>query len=142
MSKIDQYAELFDMFHKAAQALKYPKITFVSTNGSKVQVYLAAKGYIAIKVDGEYQGKIMNKDSDLIFYPCQADLRTEIENFCSFPAYQSKIYGQRYNHCCFCGRELVESTSVSLGYGPICAENFGLPHHIPSVLSALDDPDF
>jgi hypothetical protein len=36
-------------------------------------------------------------------------------------------YAQATNHCCFCGRELTDEPSVAAGYGPVCAEKYGLP---------------
>lgn len=147
INKIDQYAELFELFHTASKKLKYPRISF-SFSSTKITLSLAGKGYIAVKLDGEYQGKIVDKDSDLIFYPKdKPELKKAIETFASFPKYQAVAYGQKYNSCCFCGRELIEKASVYYGYGPICAENFGLPHSIPveaeiDLFAALNDPDF
>lgn len=43
------------------------------------------------------------------------------------PAQVAKLYGQHTGNCCFCGRHLETAESVSSGYGPICAEKFGLP---------------
>jgi len=31
------------------------------------------------------------------------------------------------NNCCFCGRDLDTAESISMGYGPICADKYGLP---------------
>lgn len=42
------------------------------------------------------------------------------------PVEQARIYGQRFGHCCFCGLELTDRRSVQAGYGPICADKFGL----------------
>jgi hypothetical protein len=35
--------------------------------------------------------------------------------------------GGSQSNCCFCGRVLTDPRSVRWGYGPTCAENFGLP---------------
>lgn len=152
-SRIDQYAEIFEMLLLARKTLKYPSIRFFTTNGTKVALTLAAKGYIAIKLDGEYMGKIVSPDTDMVFYLQHAsEMKKEIETFASFPKYNTKLHGQKYGSCCFCGRELIEKASVFYGYGPICAENFGLPHDLSeeqikkskeeAELAGLDDPDF
>lgn len=152
-SRIDQYAEIFEMLLLARKTLKYPSIRFTSAEGTKVAFTLASKGYIAVKLDSVYQGKIVSKDSDLIFYPKGEEaLKKEIETFASFPKCNTKLHGQKYGSCCFCGRELIEKASVFYGYGPICAENFGLPHDLSEEqikknkeeveLAGLDDPDF
>ena len=126
--KENKYQQLFDMFGKARQVLKYPKIKFTINDGKdKVQLYLATKGYIAVKVNGTYCGKIMPDDRLLRIYPPFQDTISEINAFCIEPLAQSKIYGQRYSNCCFCGLELTNRASLQMGYGPICADKYGLP---------------
>lgn len=48
--------------------------------------------------------------------------------FANDPAGVAKAYGVKTGHCCFCSRELTDKVSVGLGYGPICAQHYGLPH--------------
>jgi hypothetical protein len=43
------------------------------------------------------------------------------------PAKAAAEYGHSVGACCFCRRELTDERSVSVGYGPICADRFGLP---------------
>jgi hypothetical protein len=43
------------------------------------------------------------------------------------PAAAAAQYGHDVGACCFCRRELTDERSVSVGYGPICADKFGLP---------------
>lgn len=35
--------------------------------------------------------------------------------------------GRKHSFCCFCGTQITSKDSLAVGYGPICAENFGLP---------------
>lgn len=51
-----------------------------------------------------------------------------VRAFAADPAKAAKAYGTLTNACCFCGRRLSDAESVRLGYGPICAENYGLDH--------------
>lgn len=44
------------------------------------------------------------------------------------PLEAATLYGRRTGHCCFCGRHLDHTNSVELGYGPICAEKWGMFH--------------
>jgi hypothetical protein len=37
------------------------------------------------------------------------------------------INGREHISCCFCGIELIAGASRKVGYGPICASNYGLP---------------
>lgn len=36
-------------------------------------------------------------------------------------------YGHKTGACCFCWQDLTDERSVTVGYGPICAERWGLP---------------
>lgn len=121
-----KYSKLFHLFNTASATLKYPKIRFITNDGSKVQLYLASKGYIAIKVNGEYCGKLVDADS-FRMYQYDSTFQNEIDYFCRSPVESAIVKGQAYGHCCFCGLELVNAISVHHGYGPICADKYGLP---------------
>jgi hypothetical protein len=41
----------------------------------------------------------------------------------------AKAYGRKTGDCSFCRRELTHGVSIALSYGPICAENWGMPHN-------------
>lgn len=132
-----KYDKLFAMLTKAKQVLKYPKINF-NVNAHNVQIYLATKGYIAIKINGEYCGKIMPETYQLKLYQHES-LFNDIASFCQFPLESAKIFGQQYSHCCFCGLELTNKVSLKMGYGPICADNYGLPWEYTEVEDKLID---
>ena len=54
-------------------------------------------------------------------------VRALIVAFAANPAAVGAAYGKRTGQCCFCCRHLETRESVAVGYGPICAEKFGLP---------------
>lgn len=127
------FNELFSLLRKARNSIKYPSIRMVTTDGSKVQIFLAVKDYIGLKVDGVYQGKILDTGK-FFWYPVSMDsIKQEIEAFCKIPTHAAKVNGQKYGHCCFCKQELTNAISVYNGYGPICADNYGLPWEAPEV---------
>ena len=35
--------------------------------------------------------------------------------------------GRNHGTCCYCGRKLKTEESTSVGYGPVCADKWGLP---------------
>ena len=70
--------------------------------------FFAARG-----LDPEIAGRIINTGADLFA--------------------TARAHGMKHNNCCFCSRELKTLESVSLGWGPICAERYGLPHDIESA---------
>ena len=121
-----RYAEIFTLFNRAAETLRYPAINLTSKDGRKIRVYRATKGYIAIKVDGEYVGKLVSADAQIILYSAK-ELLPEIDALLSNPISESALQGKEYGRCCFCSRELDNEGSIQHGYGPICAEKWGLP---------------
>jgi hypothetical protein len=42
------------------------------------------------------------------------------------PAEVASEYGRLTGNCCFCSRKLDDARSTAVGYGPVCAEKFGL----------------
>jgi hypothetical protein len=42
------------------------------------------------------------------------------------------------NGCAFCARRLNDHVSKLLGYGPICAQNYSLPHSIEAASAKLE----
>ena len=121
-----RYAEIFTLFNRAAEHLRYPAINLVSKDGHKISIYRATKGYIAIKVDGEYVGKLVSADAQIILYSAK-ELLPVIDALLSNPITESALRGREYGRCCFCNRELDNKVSILHGYGPICAEKWGLP---------------
>lgn len=43
------------------------------------------------------------------------------------PVNMAAEYGRRTGNCCFCATPLSDDRSTSVGYGPICADRYGLP---------------
>ena len=54
------------------------------------------------------------------------DIHNLLESFADNPAAVAAAYGQKYGECCFCGLQLTDDRSTSVGYGPICADQRGL----------------
>ena len=143
---MNRYQALFNLFTTASSHLKYPKITYPTKTGDKIQLYLATKGYIAIKVNGEYVGKIQpfqdtngEWQSSFRMYQGSTKLQTEVESICASPLAYAVMKGLEYKHCCFCGLELTNKASLQMGYGPICADNYGLPWKYTEVEDKLID---
>ena len=126
-----RYAEIFKLFTRAATHLRYPAINMRRKNGDKLRIYLATKGYIAITLNGEYVGKLPAADKNIILYDSPLfnhnELMSELEAFMKRPISESALQGKEYGRCCFCNRELDNEGSIFHGYGPICAEKWGLP---------------
>lgn len=51
----------------------------------------------------------------------------ELRALAADPVKHAHVYGARTGHCMFCGLTLTTAESVGSGYGPVCAEKWGLP---------------
>jgi hypothetical protein len=54
-------------------------------------------------------------------------LGARLRAFAADPAGQAAEYGRLHGVCCFCNHRLDDERSTAVGYGPVCARNFGLP---------------
>ena len=127
---------VFALFETAiAHSLKYPKIRLQTSNGQNVVLSRAGDksrytGQIQI-TDGRpygantYFGRI---DKDGIFHVSTADASVSalLARLSDDPANVASEYGRLTGQCCFCGLALKDARSTAVGYGPICADKFGL----------------
>ncbi len=56
-----------------------------------------------------------------------ARLMTLLSALAQDPAGTASKYGRLVGYCCFCHSELSDERSKAVGYGPVCAKNWGLP---------------
>jgi hypothetical protein len=54
-----------------------------------------------------------------------------LEAFAADPLAAAAAYGKSLHACCFCGIQLTSKASVAAGYGPICAQKWGLAWGAP-----------
>lgn len=102
-----------------------------TTNSNKGNLFVT---FNANNMDSIYVGKILPNGFFL-----RASSFNFVEDFNKIMEYlasvtdkdclitEAKKYALKTNNCCFCKRELTDEISVKVGYGPICAEYFGLP---------------
>jgi hypothetical protein len=133
---------MFD--HAKGRGLKRMKIRFENEEGRRFAVSPAQAssknaGMLYVKNGDTYLGKITQDgefkgayglDNDAV-----AQAHAALIEFNRDPAGKAKAYGKLTSTCCFCGLGLEDPRSVMSGYGPICAENYGLP--IPSMKEAV-----
>lgn len=134
--------EMFDTAR--GNGLKRMALRFLDEAGATFTVSPAAAtsrnaGMLYVKsADDGYLGKI---DPQGVFHGAwgtERDATTKAQaalvEFSRDPVGKSKLYGKLTNSCCYCGKELNDPRSVMAGYGPICADNWGLP--IPTMAEA------
>ena len=135
-AQLDQagLSRIFKMFEAANPHLKHPAIRLVDEQGRYIHLSLAGAasknaGHIYVKGDrgsDAYYGKI---SPDGRFFPvreCPATVEPRLLAFAQDPETHASNYGRLTGTCCFCGRRLTDACSVALGYGPVCADHFGL----------------
>lgn len=126
-------ARIAALFAKASEKLQAPKVIF-GTEAGKVVLSQSKNPKWAGTIwvgngvfRGPQYGRIVNGE-----YLRGKDASQEIVDailaFDADPEATAKAYAKRVGSCSFCARTLVDPRSLAVGYGPICAENYGLPH--------------
>ena len=134
------FKPLFDFMYAAANKLQKPKLRMRLSNGNAISVTIAGQhsrnaGALYIKGPqfGDYYGKIMPRTGRFEAAPALHNkeviglVTAALELFVADPEAAAKLYGHETGSCCFCGTALSDPRSVGVGYGPICAGNYGLP---------------
>lgn len=131
-------------FLTAAQkrGLKRPKLRVLHLDG-KTELRLgltttgAAPGSLSVVVGSDYIGGVRpNGDvagarlfnTLLKPLPVWQELQNHLLKIAEDPARAAKEYAALMGLCSFCGKQLTDAGSVEVGYGPICADKWGLPH--------------
>lgn len=124
--------------------LKYPSLKLQTPVDGNVRFYIAgplsrSPGYIIIDNGRTPPAKVvygtiatsgtgsLRRDSSLA-------IKGFIRRIAANPVAEAKLCGIKFSHCCFCGLELTSPISLHHGYGPICADNWGLPWEGPKLL--------
>lgn len=113
--------------------LKFPKVRFAASQSRELLLSLAPMtgrnpGAIYIKVQGEYRGMIAADGAMRGDITRDAELITLLTAIGADPARLAREYAAMTSCCSFCGLALSDAGSVEVGYGPICASRYGLPH--------------
>lgn len=127
------------LFQKArAQGLKYPKIRLEAEDSTKVILRFSAAtkwhpdeilvtNHLPYNEGRLYFGRINLEGVFTKTRETTPAILALINKLAEDPVGLAKLYGLKTSTCCFCSRPLENSESVAVGYGPICAEKFGLP---------------
>lgn len=130
---VQRIQELFD---RAAQKLRRVKVGLQDAEGNPVVFARAGQqskyaGQVLL-TDGKpfgqnkFYGRI---DVDGKFYPTRYAGPTVVALVTEFAADPEAVagrYGRLTGACCFCAHGLKDDRSLEVGYGPICADRFGL----------------
>jgi hypothetical protein len=127
------------MFDAAAAHLKHPAIVLEGFRVSRAGAASNEPGSLTItSIDRTHTDRFGNDARDWYgrvsldgrFQPSRRapdDLADKLRAFAADPAGIAAAYGHLHGRCCFCNIALTDPRSTSVGYGPICADHYGLP---------------
>lgn len=117
-----------------ARGLKFPKARFLAPDGrSEMRLSVAgarskAPGAINVLIADEWIGRITVDGAVQGSLQARADVLATLDAIAVDPAAAAKAYGALMCRCSFCNLSLTDAGSVEVGYGPVCAKHWGLPH--------------
>src|SRR5262245_1509623 len=136
---VGDLSETIKLFDKAGEKLSAPKV-LITVDGKRVRLSVAGErsampGAINVADVGpfgvaDWYGRISR---DGKFSPARAaanlpGLPEALKRFAAEPAKVASEHGKLTGSCSFCNRPLKDAKSLELGYGPVCAVRYGLPH--------------
>jgi hypothetical protein len=75
-----------------------------------------------------YAGRIAPDGGWFPTSACETSVMALLDEFENDPVGYAMAYGQRSGRCCFCDIPLSDPVSIGMGYGPVCARHYALPH--------------
>ena len=135
------------LFDRARKHLKAPAIV-IGIGGKEIRLSVAGQRarapgsinvasnegwddrtwYGRILSTGEFEASPRDKTPD--------GLIDGLQRFAADPAGVAAEHGKLTGKCCFCNTALTDNRSTSVGYGPVCAKNYGLPWGSKAAKSA------
>ena len=131
-----EYQKVVKILHDANEHIQYPRIRL----GKGYTLQLAGANSKFPKSVNITDGKPFGQNvwygrlstGGTLFMPNHMQefgeqLQTELDLFQLDPAKYATAYGKALGVCMFCAKQLSNQQSVAVGYGPICADHYGLP---------------
>lgn len=123
------------IFNKVRQHLKFPKV--VLTSGSTtIKLYVAGDrakhpGSLTVlrQVGAEFQweGRVMPDGTATLSRSADQSTLGILRAFAADPEGVAAASGKMTGCCSFCHLPLSDERSIAVGYGPTCAQHWGLP---------------
>ena len=126
--KFPNIAKLF-LYSKQVASLAYPKITYqLSATAPAITFYYNNNhACIQAKVGGKLIATIRANGQEDMRWPIKEVYLPMLEQIEKDPIAAATLSGKLTSCCSFCSKQLTDERSVVLGYGPVCAEHWGLP---------------
>ena len=138
-TQVGDFKGLTALFTRASRKLKNPAIV-IGMAGHEIRLQVAgyrsrAPGTVNVTTNASFEnrtwfGRILETGE---FEASPRDRTPEgliegLQRFAADPAGVAAEHGKLTGRCCFCNLGLKDERSTSVGYGPTCAENYGLPY--------------
>jgi hypothetical protein len=130
---VGDFSGVIELFKTAK--LKYPKVT-IDAMGNTVQLSLAGAkakkpGTINVTDGGKYPdntwyGRVDVDGTWEKSYNATDEVGQLLKALSENPAGFATMHGKKHGNCCFCAKTLTHDNSLAAGFGPVCAENWGL----------------
>jgi hypothetical protein len=119
---------------RASAHLKFPKACFLAPGGGELRLSVAGPqsrtpGAVQVVVRDAWQGRILPNGTVQGLLATNRDLLATLDTIAADPATAAAEYGRLMGRCSFCHLQLTDAGSTEVGYGPVCAKHYGLPHH-------------
>jgi hypothetical protein len=124
------------LLDKASARLRYPKL-WLDTDDVRIRLSVAGPnsryaGDVMVTDGGPFgnnvwYGRITRDGKFVGSRAATQEIMDTLVSLAADPTSFARLYGQRTGSCCFCGRELSTNESLHVGYGPVCADKWGLP---------------
>lgn len=134
--EIDDLSGVIKLMDGAADKLRFPKINIQTKGGATIRLIRAGEksshpGGINVTDGGDYDsaiwyGRIRRDGSFVPSRDCTVDITSTLAAIAIDPESIASAHGHKTGSCCFCNRGLTDARSTEVGYGPTCADNYGL----------------
>lgn len=128
----DSFPAILGLLERASEAQKRQPFIALELDGAEVLIRRAPKGHANVTSGGPFEtrtwfGRINLDGSFFRSRACTDEIVGLLRKVEEDPARVASQHGVATGYCCFCARDLSTKESRSVGYGPVCAEKFGLP---------------
>jgi hypothetical protein len=145
---VGDLSRIVAMLQRAAGRLRYPAIVLDGFRVSIAGQRAAQPGSLTVtgvnrvfnsfrqREERPWYGRVSTAGVFEATRNAPAGLGERLRCFAADPAGVAAAHGRLHGSCCFCNRPLRDERSTAVGYGPDCAENYGLEWGVRAAAAA------
>lgn len=122
------FASVPELLERASKEYHEPKITFRSPRGQKVKLcWKGPSGHpVTVFLGRKNVGVFARRGAMRLTHEAPIGLVQALKDLAHDPVAFLAERGREEGECSFCRRALTDERSLEVGYGPICAQRYGL----------------